>query len=98
MSAENSDHYYNYKSVFQIWKESKNFERQNILMSRPPLDLTPFFTNTKNAKVPHLDLTPVSTKMPDPKPLTRPTESSKRNGIEHVPEDPESDPSSSDSL
>ena len=50
MSAENSDHYYNYKSVFQIWKESKNFERQNILMSRPPLDLTPFFTNTKKRK------------------------------------------------
>ena len=34
---------------------------------------------------------------PDLKPITQPTESSERNGKEHVPEDLESDPSLSDS-
>ena len=38
MSAAKSDNDNNYKTKFQIWKENKEFERQNILMSRPPLD------------------------------------------------------------
>ena len=53
-----------------------------------------------HAKISHLGSTPVGTKTPDPKRLTRPMESSKRKekaGKEHVPEDPESDPPSSDS-
>ena len=75
MSAASSDHHYNYKTEFQIWKENKEFERQNILISRPPLYLTPFGTNTTNAKIPHLVSTPVSTKMTDPKPLSQPTKS-----------------------
>ena len=50
-----------------------------------------------NSKTSHLDPTPVGTKTTYPKPLTRPTESSKRNGIEHVPEDPKSEPPLSDS-
>ena len=53
------------------------FERQNISMSRPPLDLTHIGTNTTKEKISYLGSTPVSTKIPDPKALTRPTESSK---------------------
>ena len=45
----------------------------------------------------HLDSTTVGTKTPDPTPLTRPTESSKRKGKLHVSEDPETDPSSLES-
>ena len=48
-------------------------------MSRPPLDSTPFGTDTTNEKISHLESTPVGEKIPDPKPLKRPTESSKRN-------------------
>ena len=44
-----------------------------------------------------MDLTPIGTKTPDPKPLTRPTDLSKIKVKVHVPEDLESDPSSSDS-
>ena len=33
MSAAKSDHDYNYKTEFQIWKENKEFERQNISIS-----------------------------------------------------------------
>ena len=36
-------------------------------------------------------------KMTDPKPPTRPTDFSKRKGKVHIPEDPESNPSMSDS-
>ena len=38
MSESKSDHDYNYKTEFQICKENKEFDHQNILMSRPPLD------------------------------------------------------------
>ena len=67
-------------------------------MSWLPSDLTHIDTNTSNAKIPPLDLTPVGAKIPDPKTLTLPTESSKREEKarkEYVPEDPESDPRSS---
>ena len=50
MSEIQSDYAYNYKTEFKIWKENKEFEHQNILMSRPPLYLTPIGMNTKNAK------------------------------------------------
>ena len=66
-------------------------------MSQSPLDSTPIDTNTTNAKTSHLDSSPVGTKIPDPKSLTRPTESSKRNVKVNVPEDLYSDPSLSDS-
>ena len=42
-------------------------------------------------------MTPIGTKIPDPKPITQSTESSRRQGKLHVPEDPESDPLLSDS-
>ena len=61
------------------------------------MDLTPIGTKTTNTKISHLELTPVGTKTPDPNTLTLPTELSKQNGKEHVPEDLESDPSLLDS-
>ena len=51
MSGAKSDHDYNYKAEFQIWKYSKEFEQQNIFMSRPPLDSTLIVTNTTNTKI-----------------------------------------------
>ena len=41
VSKSKSDYDYKYKTNFQIWKENKEFERQNSSSSRPPLDLTP---------------------------------------------------------
>ena len=70
MSEAKSDHDFNYKTKFQIGKDNKEFERQNILMSQPLLDSTPIGTNTTNAKISNLDSTSVGTKTPDPKPLT----------------------------
>ena len=46
VSEEKFDYDYNYKTEFQIWKENKEFERQKISMSQPPLELTPIGTNT----------------------------------------------------
>ena len=73
-------------------------------MSQPPLDSTDFGKNTTNGKTSPIESIPVGTKIPDPMPLTRPTESpiqltdsSKRKVKAHVPADPESDPSLSDS-
>ena len=66
-------------------------------MSPPPLELTPIGKVATNARKSHLDSTHVGAKTLDPKPLKLPIDSSKRNGKEHVPEDPESDRSSSDS-
>ena len=62
-------------------------------MGQPPLDSKHIYKNTANAKTSHLNSIPVVTKTPYPKPPTQPTESSKRTGREHVPEDLESDPS-----
>ena len=50
INSDKSDHDYNYKTEFQILRENQEFERQNVLMSRPPLDLTHIGTNTKNAQ------------------------------------------------
>ena len=71
-------HDYNYKTELKIWKENKEFERQNISKAQPPLDSTPIGTNTSNAKISHLELTTVDTKTPDPKTQTPPIEYSKR--------------------
>ena len=70
MIAEKSDHEYNYKTDFDIWRENQELERQNILTSQPPLDSAPIDTNTTNAKTSHLESTPAGTKTTDPKPLT----------------------------
>ena len=50
-------------------------------MSRPPLYSNPIGANTKNTKISHLDSTPAGAKIADPKPLTPPTELSKRKEI-----------------
>ena len=65
MSESKSDHEYNYKAGFKIWKENQEFERQKISMSQPPLDSTTIGTNTTKKKS-LLDLTTVGTKTPDP--------------------------------
>ena len=78
MSEEKSDYYYNYNAKLQIWKENKEYERQDILMGQPPLDSTRIGTNTKNTKILHLDSNPVCTKTSDTKTPTLPTESPKR--------------------
>ena len=99
VSEAKLDHDYNYKTGLKFWKENKEFERQNISMSRPHLHLTPIGTNTSNAKISHLDSNPVGRKTSDPKPLKRPMKLSKikeESGKEYVPEKPESDPSLSD--
>ena len=51
MTATKSDHEYNYKTEFQIWKYNKEFERQNISISQPPFDLIPIVTNTTNKNI-----------------------------------------------
>ena len=61
---------YNYKTDFEIWKENKEFKRQNVSMSQPPLGATHVGTNASNAKILTLDSTPVGTKTPDPKTQT----------------------------
>ena len=76
MSVEKSDHDYSYNTYFETWRENQEFERQNISMSQPHFDSTPIgMINTKKTTS-HLDSTPIGTKIPDPKPLTQPTDSS----------------------
>ena len=74
MSAAKSDNSYSYKTDIVFWRESKEFERQHILMIQPPLNSTPIGTNKTNIIMSHFDSTPIGTKTPDPKPLTRPTD------------------------
>ena len=73
--------------------------RKNDSMSRPSLDLTPLGTNTTNEKTSPSDLIPVNTKLPEPMPLTLPTDSPtlptdfpEQNGRAHIPGDPDPDP------
>ena len=70
MSKAKSDHDYNYKTEFQIWKENKKIERQMFLMSPPPLDLTPIDTNRTNENISHFDSTPIGKKTTEPRTLT----------------------------
>ena len=58
---------YNYKTDFDIWRENKQFECQNITRSQPPLDLTHVGAKTSGAKIPAMKLTPIGAKMSDPK-------------------------------
>ena len=65
-------------------------------MSRLTLDSSPIGTNTTNGKTPPIDSISVGTKIPEPTPLTRPTEFTEQNGKAHVPDDPDPEPSLSD--
>ena len=67
MSAARLDQYYSYKTDFKIWRENQDFGRQNIFMSRPPLDSTPIGTNTTNIKTSQLDSTPIGEKLQKPR-------------------------------
>ena len=103
ISATRLEQYYSYKTDFEIWRENQDFRRQNISMSRTPLDSTPIGTYTTSGTTSPIDLIPIRTKNPEPTPQTRPkesptrpmesstgpAESSKRKGKEHVPADPE---------
>ena len=71
-------------------------------MGRPPLDSTPFGTNTTNRKRSPTDLIHVRKKALEPTPQTRPTDFPtlpmylpEQNGKAHVPGDPDPDPPSS---
>ena len=71
-SAIMSEQDYSYKTDFQIWRENQEFGRQNISMSRPPLDSTHIVT------ISQFDSITIGTKTPEPTPQTRPTELSTR--------------------
>ena len=73
----------------------QDFGRQNDPMSRPTLDSTPIGTDTTNGTTSPIDSIPVGTKMPEPMPMTRPTEFPEQNGKAHVLGDPDPYPSSS---
>ena len=68
MSATRSELDYSYETGFQNWRANQDFGRQNILMSRPPLDSTDIGTNMTNRKTSPIDLIPIGTKMPEPMP------------------------------
>ena len=104
MSRTGSEQIYSSKTDFETRREHQDFERQNISMSQPPLDSTPFGKNTTNRTTSPIDSIPVRTKTLYPKPLTRPTDSPIlptdlpfNNGKLHVPGDPGPDQSLSDS-
>ena len=48
MSRTSSEQNYIDKTDFETRRENQDFGRQNISMSRPPLDSTPFDSNTIN--------------------------------------------------
>ena len=89
--------HYNYKNDFETMREIQYFEREDISMSQPTLDSTPIVKNTTNRTTSLMDSIKVGTKTPDPMPLTKPTEFPEKNGRAHVPNDPDPDPSLSDS-
>ena len=74
MIRTRSEQNYNAKTDFETRRENQDFGRQNNSMSRPPLESTPLGTNTNNRSTSPIDLIPVGTKMPDPTPLTPPTD------------------------
>ena len=69
MSAAKLEHDYRYKNDFEMLRESQEFKCQYISMSQTPLDSTNIGMNTTNATPSHLDLTPIGTKTPYPKPI-----------------------------
>ena len=58
-SAASTDQEYSYKTDFEIWRENQEFERQNILISQPPLESIPIGANTTNVTTSKLDQTPI---------------------------------------
>ena len=68
-----SEQNYSYKTDFETTRKNQYFGRQNISMSRLPLESTPFGTKMTNVTTSPIDLIPVRTKIPDQTPQTRPT-------------------------
>ena len=67
ISAACSDQDYIYKTDFEIWRKNKEFERQNILMSQPPLYSIPIGTKTTNITTSHLYSTNIENKCQTPR-------------------------------
>ena len=96
VSETKANNHYIKKKDFETIGEIQYFERENISMIRPTLDLTPICTNTTNKIMSLIDSIPVWTKTLEPMPLIRPMEFLEQYGKAHVPDDPDSDPSLSD--
>ena len=79
------------KLVFKFGAEIRN-------LSAKQFRINSYWRNPNKRKNVTFGLDSCWYKTPDPKPLTRPTESSKRNGKDYVPDDWESEPSLLDSL
>ena len=58
---------FNYKTDFEVWRETQIFEHQKIAMSRPPVESIPVGAKMLDAKTPAMDLTPISAKKSDAK-------------------------------
>ena len=111
MSRTRSEQNYSHKTDFESRKENQDFGHQNISMSQPPLKSTTFGMNTTRRTISSIESIPIRTKTPEPAPLTRPTYSSTRpmesptrttdpskgRVKAHVPVEPESYSSLSDS-
>ena len=80
ISAVNSDHDYIYITEFQIWKYNKESELQFFLWVVHLWARIPLIQTRRTQKFHIWTWLLLIKKMPAPKPLTRPTESSKRNG------------------
>ena len=103
-SRKRSEQNYSPKTDCENRRENQYFERQNISMIRPPLESTPFGTNTTNRPTSPIDSITIRTKTPEPTPRTRTTNSPTlpkylpyQNGKAHILGDLDPDPSLSDS-
>ena len=75
MNGKRSEQNYSYKTDFESRRKNQDFGSQNISMSRPPLDLTPFGTNTTNGTMSPIDSITVRENLADPTTRTKPTDS-----------------------
>ena len=66
MSTTRSEQDYRYKTDLGIWRENQDFGRQNISMSRPPLDSTPIDKNKTNRTTSPIESIPVRIKTTEP--------------------------------
>ena len=56
---------YSYKTYFEIWSGNQDFGRQNISISRPPLESTPIVTNKTTVAMSQLYYIPIIKKTPE---------------------------------
>ena len=67
MSTTRLEQDYSQKTDFDIWRENKDFGRQNISMSRPPLDSTPISMNIINRTTSPIDSITIQNKSYNPR-------------------------------